>query len=62
VFVVIESVYLSPIENPCVPGSIPGRATIKYLGPSIFKCWGFFIGSTQIEVINLGILPTSYDT
>ncbi len=24
------------IENPCVPGSIPGRATTKFKSPSIF--------------------------
>ena len=30
------------IENPCVPGSIPGRATIKFKASASSHCWGFF--------------------
>jgi hypothetical protein len=37
------------IENPCVPGSIPGRATIKYLGPSIFSVGAFLLGQNKLK-------------
>ena len=33
------------IENPCVPGSIPGRATIRYKAPEDNSSGAFFVST-----------------
>jgi hypothetical protein len=38
----VRKSYINRIENPCVPGSIPGRATKNTKASAFIQCWGFF--------------------
>ncbi len=49
------------IENPCVPGSIPGRATMHFREPRRLKrSWVFYCLPFLLYIFHKNITPSSF--